>query len=502
MKIARAYVLLLPAGILACLWAVAPKSWGVPTGPAGPVVASSASGALPQAKITAHGIAGCSAQACHGAPEPVDSANDVSKSAYAFTRWINHDKHAEAFRSLFNDRSVRMAKNLGIKTAHEDARCLACHTIPATVYSGQWGEVAFDARSVNLRRDGIGCESCHGIAEESWLRPHTTTAFKNSTARKGEYDKYGMTWLNDLATRAQTCAGCHVGAPADPTNNIPLRDVDHDLIAAGHPRLNFEFSTYLANMPPHWVEKDRNKPESANLRKDLEPLFEAHVWEVGQVETTRASLELLRYHAGQDSSGAYPHKQWPEFAEHDCFACHHDLLSKSWRVEAKDYYKNRKPGAPPISPWNLSLPLRKLLADAKSLETVREEMSTSLPDRTKVANAAKVAEAALMLNPSKNAKDLKQQMAKVIPATDEELNRLTWDDAAQIYYALTELGLAQNAPDAAFNKHLKELGDNLSFTHSHDSVRDDSPRNFRRPPSDSGEKVREALKKLRALLVR
>jgi hypothetical protein len=93
--------------------------------------------------------------------------------------------------------------------------------------------------------------------------------------------------------------------------------------------------------------------------------------------------------------------------------------------------------------------------------------------------------------------DLKQQMAKIIPATDDELDRLTWDDAAQIYYALTALGLAQSAPDPAFSEHLTALGDNLKFTQS-----DDSPRNFRRPPSDSGEKVCEALKKLRALLVR
>jgi hypothetical protein len=499
MSIGKAGVFLLMAGMLAGLWAFAPNLSGVQSGPAGPIVASSATAALPQAKVLAHGIAGCSAQACHGAPEPLDPDREISKSPFAFTHWINNDKHADAYRNLFNDRSIRMAKNLGIKAAHEDARCLACHTIPATVYSDQWGQVALDDHTVKLRRDGIGCESCHGIAEGTWLRPHTTTAFKNSTTKKEDYEKYSMVWLNDLSIRAQTCVGCHVGAPADLTNRIPLRDVNHDLIAAGHPRLNFEFSTCLANMPPHWVEKDRNRPENANLRKDLEPLFEAYVWNIGQVETARASLKLLHYHAtAKDSSGADEHKQWPEFAEHDCFACHHDLLGKSWRVETKDYYKNRKPGALPINPWNLSLPLRNHLAEIKSLETVRKQMSSNYPDRDQVAIAAKKAEAALVLKPSVKAQDLKLQMAKVIPATDDELNRLTWDDAAQIYYALTALNLA--APTPGLKEELDKLLANLVLTPQGEPVQNDSPRNFRRPGNDSGDKVRVSLKQLHELL--
>jgi hypothetical protein len=302
-----------------------------------------------------------------------------------------------------------------------------------------------------------------------------------------------------LSICAQTCVGCHVGAPPDVTNYIPLRDVNHDLIAAGHPRLDFEFSTYLANMPPHWAQRNRIRPRNMNPGKDWEPMFEARAWTIGQIATARASLKLLHYHAtAKDSSGAYEHKQWPEFAEHDCFACHHDLLGKSWRVEAKDYYKNRKPGALPINPWNLSLPLRNLLAEAKSLETVREEMSSSNPNREKVASAAKKAETALVLKLPANAQDLKQQMAKVIPATDDELNRLTWDDAAQIYYALTALNLA--APTPGLKEELDKLLANLVLTPQGEPVQNDSPRNFRRPGNDSGDKVRVSLKQLHELL--
>jgi hypothetical protein len=42
---------------------------------------------------------------------------------------------------------------------------------------------------------------------------------------------------------------------------------------------------------------------------------------------------------------------WPEFAESDCFACHHSLTKpeESWRLVSDDYYDKRKPGVPP---WN------------------------------------------------------------------------------------------------------------------------------------------------------
>ena len=38
-------------------------------------------------------------------------------------------------------------------------------------------------------------------------------------------------------------------APADSRRGMPLRDVDHDMLAAGHPRLEFEFAAFMANIP-------------------------------------------------------------------------------------------------------------------------------------------------------------------------------------------------------------------------------------------------------------
>ena len=90
-----------------------------------------------------------------------------------------------------------------------------------------------------------------------------------------------MVSMRDLARMAKVCARCHVGSPA--SGGLPLCDVDHDLIAAGHPLLSFEFSAYQATIPPYWVEKGINAGGDYSVRS----------WAVGQAVTARAALTLL-----------------------------------------------------------------------------------------------------------------------------------------------------------------------------------------------------------------
>ena len=52
------------------------------------------------------------------------------------------------------------------------------------------------------------------------------------------------------------------------------------MIAAGHPRLTFEMSAFLANMPHHWDDR------AEKARED----YAAHVWAVGQIASTQAAL--------------------------------------------------------------------------------------------------------------------------------------------------------------------------------------------------------------------
>lgn len=225
-----------------------------------------------------------------------------------------------------------MAKNLGIPAAHKDLRCLACHSTP---------QIAQAQSKVNYPLDlGVGCESCHGSASPKWLGIHTTEAWKNtpSAAKKALYDNEGMNYLGNAMVQAQVCMGCHVGAPANPQAGIPARDANHDIMAAGHPRLTFEAFSYQSNMPPHW----NTKKYSSNTNRDLE------IWVTGQLAGLTSSIELSSHRAdlALTNQGI-----WPEFAESSCLSCHADFQQPSWRGDKKNYYEGRKPGSLPYDSW-------------------------------------------------------------------------------------------------------------------------------------------------------
>src|SRR3546814_3552105 len=57
--------------------------------------------------------------------------------------------------------------------------------------------------------------------------------------------------------------------------------MNHAIMAAGHPRLTFEFAAYLAAMPRHWLEKEKG------------PVMALRVWAAGQVAAAIRALELL-----------------------------------------------------------------------------------------------------------------------------------------------------------------------------------------------------------------
>ena len=126
-------------------------------------------------------------------------------------------------------------------------------------------------------------------------------------------------------------AGCHVGSPAD--DEHLLRDVNHDLIAAGHPRLDFSFSAYLNLMPKHWPDGPRRKdsrPAHYGFRPDSET--HAETWAIGQAVTAQAALELLASRAGSDEKLANGAEERASrtgpmagILGYDCYACHHQL---------------------------------------------------------------------------------------------------------------------------------------------------------------------------------
>ena len=220
------------------------------------------------------------------------------------------------YEVLFNAKSRAIVSNLHRedgKAAPDLALCLNCH-------------VHKDYKSANrhpqfAKEDGVSCESCHGPAG-SWLSGHYKAGLTDE-----QKTAMGMWDTRSIAGRVRSCTPCHVGAEG--------MEVDHNLIAAGHPRLAFEFSA-SALMPHHWQDaKDKKPGETKRARPD----WDAAAWFVGQAATAQASLELL---AARTRS-----ERWPEFAEYDCYACHRQLDDKAWQQEPRDARGTR-----PIMPWN------------------------------------------------------------------------------------------------------------------------------------------------------
>lgn len=232
------------------------------------------------------GVASCANAGCHGSTQPLNTTAVLQNEYYT---WLNNDRHAGAYNVLFNERSARIAKNMRLKRrAYEEAVCLDCHTtnIPANLVSG-----AVD------HEDGVQCEVCHGPAS-GWRNEHTEQGWthEQSVAR-------GMIDLRSINARGTVCAGCHIGNAK--------KEVDHELIASGHPILAFELDNYTESMPPHWTPNR----DTHGLR----------AWAVGQVVSFREYLDNLSRHARGN--------EWPEFSDMSCYNCHHDLKDSAWRQE-------------------------------------------------------------------------------------------------------------------------------------------------------------------------
>lgn len=359
---ARVLLIWLASAAVLVAWAIFPELQGADQGPA--QAAASAK------DLRWQGVSSCAATACHHQNGPKGSKGSE------YTTWITCDRHAQAWSVLFDDRSRYIQKNLeglkDLKDAHPEKNplCLNCHAM----------NVPEPLRGPGFSlADGVGCEKCHGPAEK-WLSVHHTREWRGKSVQ--EKQALGMYPTKDLLSRAQLCLPCHVGTPD--------MEVNHDLIAAGHPRLNFELGAYLANSPRHWRASDD---------KARYPDFEARAWALGQALAVQASLELLAARA------AAKDRPWPEFAEYDCFACHHDLREPSERQ--KRGHGKQFPGTLPLSAWYSAmvpeaLDLRKpgpptrqtVLSNLKDLGDL---MSKPLPDRVAVVQKARGT--ALLLNP-------------------------------------------------------------------------------------------------------
>jgi hypothetical protein len=370
------------------------------------------------------GVSSCSAASCHGGDHPGGKGSEQ-------TTWAKCDPHARAYLVLFEERSRVIVKNYyqlaedRMAEPEKVTLCLSCHVAPDV--SRKPGVPPL------FHTDGVSCESCHGPAGR-WLTQHYQPAWKQQGP--AEKSALGFRLTRDLLVRARLCADCHVGKAG--------MEVNHDLLAAGHPRLNFELASFQAIYPKHWSDRD----DRARY-----PDFEARSWALGQVVSAQAALDLLAYRADTRD------RPWPEFAENNCYACHHELRARPSREQA--------PGQPlgvlTMNDWyyaELPAALRymgKPTDVSAELEDLRKEMGRRVPDRARVGRLANRASAQLgswlqqpVLAPPPGPDQLRSlllsQVSSLGKSADED-----WDRAAQNYLAAAALHHALKDVDPRFH---------------------------------------------------
>ena len=183
------------------------------------------------------------ALACHGAETAAKwlGANSCASSSChggggakqdQFLVWSLKDFHSQRpAATLATARSKQIADALEMKDPAADARCTSCHAplngVPANL------------RGENFKvSEGVSCESCHGPAG-NWIRAHTRADYT-----RADRTAAGMSDLQNLYVRANTCVACH-------------QNVADDILKAGHPELIFELDGQSVAEPKHW-SADKN----------------------------------------------------------------------------------------------------------------------------------------------------------------------------------------------------------------------------------------------------
>lgn len=392
------------------------------------------------------GSASCAASNCHGGTSLPDSG-----PKYAAHRiWLSQDVHARAYDVLQEDRSQAMTARLGWRPAHRESRCLACHAVAETPAHPF-------ARTFQVA-DGVSCEACHGPAEH-WLADHSRPQVWSALTDRQKVD-LGFQPTEQLDVRAKLCTKCHVGTQD--------REVNHDMIAAGHPRLAFEFAGYSAIHKKHWnLENDQRQVSGESGTVAAATQLDTQLWLIGQVETIRATLELTRLRA------EHPDKPWPEYAEYRCFACHQSLTASGSPKGTTDWANNpalwdvERAGQLPWQPASLGAvgliedPQRPQLIGP--LRVLRSQISTWNPDRQVILQRANEALKSLEALTDVTRDPAASRRVLNIVGQPENLVERDWEHAMQGYLAVAALSPVSVKRSPEFQEQVTILRESLKF---------------------------------------
>jgi len=331
---------------------------------------------LPQDAPFRHlGVATCGGSTCHGAIEPFRQSNVLQNE---YVTWTQKDKHAAAYKVLLNERSQRIAKNLGLaKPAHESAECLNCHAhFPAEDKRGPQFQLS----------DGVACEACHG-GSERWLGPHVA-----NRGNHAENIQNGLYPTEEPLARAKLCLSCHFGEVGK-----ELKFVTHRIMGAGHPRMSFELDTFTSTQPFHY------RLDADYLKRKPKHGTHVQVWAIGQAV---ALSELMAAMADPKRSrdGIFP-----ELVLFDCHACHHSMSKESDLRWAPRASVGLPPGLPHISDSNLIM-LRVIA------EKVSPPQGQALRDRGLALHRASIQGPEQTMAAAKAVKDIADQLVATFAA--------------------------------------------------------------------------------------
>lgn len=311
-------------------------------------------------------LSSCANGVCHGAAEP--SADDIGVAKILGNEYTTRvlDPHFRATVVLQSALSAEIVAAVAPgKKASQLQLCLDCHASSTEAVR----------RGVLDREDGISCQSCHGAAG-GWWKSHFQDGWDHRQSVAA-----GLVDLRNVRTRAKTCFGCHLGSGS--------RQVDHRLIAAGHPVLTFELDNYTEQKEVrHWL------PDSLRSSRDgRRPSHGIPAWAAGQLEAFRANLDLVVARA-ERSEGPFP-----DYADLACSSCHHEIGDPTWRQQPGWRFRG---GLPPFGAGRW-LVLRELLrvvfpAELEKIEPKVEGLAAEIGragDRGRIVTLAKELEAEL-----------------------------------------------------------------------------------------------------------
>ena len=364
------------------------------------------------------GVSSCTSSTCHGSLQPWNDSNVLQNE---YITWEDKDPHSQAYKVLLTEESQRISRNLGLGPAQKEDVCLNCHSdnVPK----------AIRAKTFQIS-DGVGCEACHGGAED-WISVHVSGESnhqKNVSA--------GMYPTDEPLARAKLCLSCHFGTED--------RFVTHRIMGAGHPRMSFELDTYSWTQPAHYVVDDDYISRKGNI-------LSIKVWAVGQAYAINSLLEAM-IDPSRNKDGIFP-----EFVFYDCHSCHHPMSEIKW-VPRKNH--GLGPGVPRVFDANLIM-MKEIL------DRIDKNVSKEFSLKVIILHQSSLEGFGSMVNSAKDLKNLLDSIINLI--TNYSFDR---NDMISIINSLIDIGIGGEYLDysaaeqavMAISSILQTLYDNNSLT--------------------------------------